>query len=212
MATEKKMWFTSDLHLGHEAILHYTARADHLQLTGYVEDGKTHFSRKEIDDHDWYVVDTINEYADLQDTLYILGDLTYHRKYEALMWIDRIRCQNKYLILGNHDDNMIELYRSSGLFKEVLDYKRLIARGHALILFHYPILEWRSGHYNSWHLHGHCHGNLNYEKADLHDKRILDVSWDNSKKYFGKYRPFEFEDVKKFMTHEDRKQISHHGD
>lgn len=59
------------------------------------------------------------------------------------------------------------------------------------------------------HVTGNCHSNFDYKAANLHDKRILDVGWDNAKIVLGEYRPFEFADILKYM--EGRVSIEHHG-
>jgi calcineurin-like phosphoesterase family protein len=112
-------------------------------------------------------------------------------------------------MVGNHDENLEEFYRTQGLFETVQTRLNLRLNKKLIILDHHPIAEWHAGHSSSWHLHGHSHSNFDYAKANLHDKRILDVGWDNSVKVLGHYGPFEFEDVQKYM--EGRVSIEHHG-
>jgi calcineurin-like phosphoesterase family protein len=191
-------YFTSDLHLGHQAILEYTQR-------GYYLKG----ADRNIAIHDQWVIDRINTHVKPTDTLWIIGDVTTYKRYEALQLIEKIN-GHKHLVMGNHDKgNETVFTNAKDVFESVQWYKELHLNKKKIILFHNPIAEWDSGHYSSWHLHGHCHGGFNYEKADLHDKRILDVGWDNSIKLLGEYRPFSYERIADYM--DGRVSIEHHG-
>ena len=89
-------FFTSDLHLGQSRI---------------IEDRK--FSC--IDEHDWKLVENINEMVNKRDKLFILGDLAFSPK--GLNWASQIACQNIELILGNHDMYQIKKYHQAGILK-----------------------------------------------------------------------------------------------
>jgi calcineurin-like phosphoesterase family protein len=201
-------FFTSDLHLEHHAILEYTPRGKYLERLL----GIGHCTRPvSMDDHNQWVVDTINETVGERDRIYFLGDLFMGgNQWIAGYWISKIKCVHKHLISGNHDESLFDFYCSSKLFETCDKHRTEIKlNGKRIILDHHPIAEWSNGHHSSWHLHGHSHGNFNYERANLHDKRILDVGWDNAVKVLGQYRPFNFEQVAQYM--EGRISIEHHG-
>jgi calcineurin-like phosphoesterase family protein len=120
------------------------------------------------------LIRNINATVSMNDELYILGDLSFKTsKADVSKYLDDIYCKNLYLINGNHDKD----WSGDEHFKEVCDYKVLklggevYEGGEILVLFHYPILDWRGkGHKenNSWsvHLHGHIHSrgsDLNYQ-------------------------------------------------
>jgi len=192
-------WFTSDLHLGHSSILEFTdRRKDYI----YVDDGS------EIEVHDEWVISSINSHVKPEDTLYILGDVSFHKKWKTGSLVESIQGK-KHLILGNHDEKLSDFYRTSGLFLSVNTRLEIKYNHKRIILDHYPLAEWSAGHHGSYHCHGHTHGNFDYAKANLQDKRILDVGFDNAYKLFGVHRPFSFEDVEKLF--EDRVSIQHHG-
>lgn len=116
------LFFTSDLHLGHQAILQFANRP-----------------YWDIDQMNDALIENINRTVGADDGLYILGDLSYRiSKEDAAALIKRIHCQNLHLIVGNHDKN----WHDSPLFVEVADYKELkLDDGVKVILFHYPILD-----------------------------------------------------------------------
>lgn len=75
------VWFTSDLHLGHENIA---------ILRGF----------KNADEHDAAIVENFNQLVGKRDKLFILGDVAW--KKEKLKLLAKIPGV-KELIIGNHD-------------------------------------------------------------------------------------------------------------
>lgn len=83
------LWFTSDLHFGHENIIKYCNRP----FINAVEMNRI-------------LINNINERVHSNDDLYILGDFVLikdNSKELALEMFNSINCRNKYLIKGNHD-------------------------------------------------------------------------------------------------------------
>jgi calcineurin-like phosphoesterase family protein len=176
------LYFTSDLHFNHKSILNpeYTNRWEALPCD------EAHLTLSEqIEAHNRWIIDTITERV-----------------------TDQIN-GHKHLVWGNHDSKLVDFYKASGLFETVTKYAEVIYSKKRLVLFHAPIAEWENGHHGAIHLHGHTHGNFDYERAGLSNKRILDVGWDNSKEAFGFYGPISFEQVESYM--EGRESITHHG-
>jgi calcineurin-like phosphoesterase family protein len=209
-----KTYFTSDLHIGHRSILRYTPRGE---VLGFGPQNEDEDLPKDVVDHrtevhNAWVLDRINATVQPQDTLYILGDLFFGDQWLAAYWISQIKCRHKILVPGNHDHEqkgLVAFYAASGLFENVVDYLEVKIDGVRYVMCHYPIVEWNKGHRGAIHLHGHCHANFDYVKANLADKRILDVGWDSSLKVLGEYRPFELADILKYM--EGRVNITHHN-
>ena len=81
------VWFTSDLHLGHENIIEHQGRpfrdAEHMAQA---------------------LIANINSVVLQRDTLYILGDFTMKvNGKEAARLRHRINCREVHLVRGNHD-------------------------------------------------------------------------------------------------------------
>jgi calcineurin-like phosphoesterase family protein len=205
------LYFTSDLHLSHRAILQYTDRGAFLRQK-YNLNPNPEFEAQQLSDlmviHNEWVIQNINRRVGPTDHLYIVGDLAFGSKWEAAALIEKLNC-HRHLVWGNHDSKLVDFYRSSGLFETVTKYADVVYSKRRLALFHSPIAEWEGGHHGVIHLHGHCHSNFDYEKAGLQNKCILDVGWDNSVKVLGYYGPFSFEQIEKYM--EGRESIAHHG-
>lgn len=132
-----EIFFTSDLHLGHEAVIKICKRPF-----------------RSVDEMNIALIENINKKVLANDILYILGDCSFRiSSEETAHLLRKINCKNLYLIKGNHDKDLSK-YK---IFKEITDYKELKTEKRKLILFHYPILDWRGMYHGSMHLHGHIH-------------------------------------------------------
>ena len=144
------IYFTSDLHLGHEKSLEFTDRP-------FIN----------IDDMNNTLINNINNTVGEKDELWILGDFAFKiNKDEVRKLRNRIKCKHVHLVTGNHDKN----YANDEIFETVQDYKQLKTIYGKFILFHYPILEWNAAHYGAVHLHGHIHSTGEYNNENLKKK------------------------------------------
>lgn len=129
------IFFTSDLHLGHKGIIEFCNRpfrdtAEMLKV----------------------LIQNYNSIVGWDDTVYILGDLTYKLPLDEANNIIGLLNGRKHLICGNHD-----MKYDGSLFEEVCEYKQIFTYGRHFTLMHYPLLEWSKMRGKSIHLHGHMH-------------------------------------------------------
>jgi len=130
-----KIYFISDLHLGHKRILEFGQR-----------------NHSDIENMHIKMVEEWNEKVRKQkDIVWVLGDVAMEPK--ALEWLDYMNGQ-KRLILGNHDTMDLGLYKK--YFKEV----HAFSKGYkGMVLTHIPIhpneLDTRFNW--NWNIHGHIH-------------------------------------------------------
>lgn len=173
------IWFTSDLHYGHENIISYSSRP--FQSTAEMND---------------VLIDHINASVQKNNTLYIVGDIAMKRAqfYECLA---RINCTNIHLVKGNHDPENV---KPGGTLKSVSDYKYVRVAEHRLVLCHYPFYEWYHKRRGVIHLHGHTHGTI--EEAKLQYGRN-DLSFDVGVDVLD-YKPVNFDQVLEMV--EERKR------
>ena len=146
------IYFTSDTHFGHAAILKYSRRP---------------FAT--LQEHDEGLVERWNAVVRPGDTVYHLGDFTLsNSKLIVEQLLSRLNGQ-KFLILGNHDRDPVR--KASGWVKVVpyhelsipMTTKQTIPGSpgkQKICLFHYRMVVWNKAHYGSWALHGHSHGTL----------------------------------------------------
>ena len=141
------IFFTSDLHLGHENSIEFKNRP----FSGLEEMNQT-------------LIHNINDIVAVSDELWILGDFSYKINKEQVRQLRRqIQCKHVHLIYGNHDKD----YSGDHIFQSVQHYKELKTDYGRFILFHYPIVEWNAAHYGSVHLHGHIHSTGEYNAENL---------------------------------------------
>ena len=146
------VFFTSDLHLGHENAIQFTNRP---------------FAN--INEMNAMLIHNINDMVDEKDELWILGDFAYRTDREEVRRLrNLIKCRHVHLVKGNHDKD----YSGDHLFQSIQDYKELKTDYGKFVLFHYPIQEWNTGHYGTVHLHGHIHSTGEYNVSNLKKKYI----------------------------------------
>lgn len=163
-------WITSDLHFGHKNIMKFCP--------------ETRGRYSGVDDMDLSMLEEWNSIVTPQDTVYILGDISF-RDLKTTMEI--VYCLNgsKHLIIGNHDHKLIRHQEFLDAFHSVNHYADYHDSDHKVqvVMFHYPILEWNGCHYGSVHFHGHTHGG----KTGLEGFRAMDVGYDSTGKLLSNY-------------------------
>ena len=141
---EEKVWFISDLHLGHDKEFVWKAR-------GF----------NSVHEMNEAIIKNIKERVGENDYLYILGDLALCPLEEAKYWLAQIPGK-VHVIVGNHDtDVRLRLYDELGFtwsFANRMRYGK-----YHFFLSHYPTLTANPGedkltlaHIN---LYGHVHAN-----------------------------------------------------
>ena len=149
------VFFTADLHLGHDNIRRHCRRP-----FGTVE---------EMDEA---IVANWNRSVASKDLVYIVGDFAWRNHSRNLA---RLKGK-KILIKGNHDRMSQDCLRN---FTEV---HQLLARSidkQLVVLCHYCMTVWPSSCHGAWHLYGHSHGRI----RELPDVPRCDVGvdvWDFS--------------------------------
>lgn len=141
------IYFTSDLHLGHNNILKFT--------------GRPYDSMEEMNRE---LIRNINFRVTKNDWLYILGDVSHHILPEQTNQLLARINGRKVLVRGNHDKEY-----DPALFEEICDYKKLFAYGKTFILSHYPFLSWDRMAAGSLMLHGNIHSTGEYNEENRAD-------------------------------------------
>ena len=145
----KQTWFISDLHFGHPNILTYM--------------------QKERPFASQALIDKLDERNGVgPDTLWILGDVAFRNK-DALQYVTKIKCRNKNLVLGNHDNYSMAEYMAVG-FNKI----RGMARHKEFVLTHAPIHTQQLNKRDQANIHGHLHC------EDVDDPRYYNVNIDRT--------------------------------
>jgi calcineurin-like phosphoesterase family protein len=174
-------FFTADTHFGHARIMEYSRRPF-----------------KSVEEMDEALVANWNAVVRSGDTVYFVGDLSFHDHKNTVWLLSRLN-GNIGLILGNHDKKLqSEVLRRFMFVKDLYTAKvedpdvdgrsRGIQR---IVLCHYAMRVWEAMHYGAWHLYGHSHGSL---PDDPHAK-TFDVGVDCHG-----YKPISYTQVKEIMA------------
>ena len=161
------IYFTSDLHLGHEAVIRMQNRPF-----------------ENADEMNRMLIENYNSVVHNNDTVYLLGDICFRIGVERANDIIASLKGKKYLIRGNHDKKYDE-----NLFEEVRDFMTISADGFHISLMHYPMLSWPRSHYGSIMLHGHIHADKSYNLSNRDNgiKRYESCPWCEGNRTY-KYR------------------------
>lgn len=148
------IYFTSDLHFGHDKDFLYSPR-------GFVSS----------EEHDRQIIENWNNIVKPEDIVYILGDIMLGDNINGINCLNLLNGK-KYFIIGNHDtDNRVRFYESNDLIN--CGYATIIKYGKwRFYLSHFPT---KVGNYDDEQKHikfyclcGHVHTKDKW--LDWHDK------------------------------------------
>lgn len=117
------VWFTSDLHLGHNKPFLYEPR-------GF----------KNIQEHDNAIIENWNKIIRPNDKIYVLGDLMLNDNEAGIEKIKQLKGQI-YVVRGNHDSEVrVNLYNNCDNIIKVTEGQFLRYGKYHFYLSHYPTL------------------------------------------------------------------------
>ena len=181
IVVDDNTFFTSDTHFYHNAM---------------ITKGIRYFNS--VSDMNDVIVSCWNKYVKPTDTVIHLGDFSFGGKREIKEILSRLNGRI-ILVRGNHDHTKnLRIFKDYGI--DIYDILRITHKDQYIIASHYPMLTWDKAHYGSWHIHGHCHGNLplTYEPR-------VDLSWDVYQ------RPIHISELYSIFVNRKYTPIDHHS-
>lgn len=174
------IYFTSDLHLGHNAVICMQNRP---------------FAN--ADEMNRVLVDNYNSVVRKNDNVYLLGDICFRIGVDKGNELISSLKGKKYLIRGNHDKKYDE-----SLFEDIRDFMTISVNGLYISLMHYPMLSWPRSQYGSIMLHGHIHSDGSYNLSNRETGiRRYDVGVDANG-----YMPVSIKKIEEFLNYQDSLQ------
>ena len=138
------IYFTADLHLGHEEVI-----------------AKRQRPFASVTDMNEGLIRNYNQRVGENDTVYILGDLCHRVPLEeANALIARLNGR-KILLRGNHDIDY-----DPALFEAVHDFLMEDFDGRRFVMMHYALIDWPRRKKGGIHLHGHMHESRAYNEGN----------------------------------------------
>ena len=184
-----KIFITSDTHYGHKNLVR--------GVTNWrTQDGEIPIEStrdfETIDMMNQQLVDNINTLVGQDDTLIMLGDVSFGGFENIEIFLDRLVCQNIHLILGNHDMH-IQNNRGNiqSRFLSVQHYLEVNINDRNFVLCHYPLQSWHGLNKGVIQLHGHVH--LSPDKKFGNGKK-MDVGVDGND-----LKPYSIDEIIKIM-------------
>ena len=169
----KEIFFTSDLHFGHDNIIRFCNRP---------------FSN--ADEMDEALINNWNTRVTNNDTVFVIGDLIFRAKKAPEEYLSRLKGK-KYLLLGNHDKNWIKKCDLLKWFVEVNDILNTSDGKRKITLCHFPMFSWMHEPH-SYMIYGHIHNNTfaPYWKNIWQNDRMLNACTD-----INGYQPVTFDEL-----------------
>ena len=143
--TDKKIWLTSDWHLGHDNVIKYCNRP-------FANTSEMNTALRK----------NFNKLVAPHDIVYVLGDISFLNTVSTTEWIKSLH-GFKFLIKGNHDPKTNTAYRKMG-FTEV--YDKPIILFDRYILSHEPLFDDEYVDTRFINIYGHLHNNAVNEFAN----------------------------------------------
>lgn len=195
----KKMFFTSDWHIGHAKSIEYDRRPF-----------------RDVDHMNEVLINNYNSTVTSDGVCYFLGDIGLGNTSALKEVIDRLHGV-KVCVLGNHDKNMSAMYAAG--FDIVVYGAVLYVAGERVTMSHCPLVglfredtsKMRSGQGENWHgesrhhrysftnegqfhLHGHIHSGPFTDKEKILDKQFdVGVPANN-------YRPVSYPTIESWIA------------
>lgn len=158
------IWFSSDIHFGHENILKKFCPSTRLGDT--------------TDEMDNIIINNIQAQVQPGDTLYWLGDIFFCRADRAISIMKRLPVRPK-LIWGNHDQVIEDNATLRSYFDILGHWADIKINGQRVILHHFPTYEWHKMHAGAYHLYGHIHSHYGHLEHPGIPGRCMDVGIDS---------------------------------
>lgn len=189
----KNIFFISDHHLGHEAILTFKNK-----------DGSPVRSFNNVDEMHNFIIEEHNKVVSKHDKVYFLGDVAI--KKEALPLLNKMNGK-KRLILGNHDifndrkqlklnNQIVYINEYYQYFEEVLAYKVFPDN---FICSHIPLNKKSITERFCFNVHGHLHNNVVINNEGLEDPSYFNVSCERLN-----FKPIEFSELNSILNSQFR--------
>lgn len=196
-----RLYFTSDLHLGHEAIIKLCDRP-----------------YQDVNEMDKAIIFNWNSIITDSDTIFILGDFSWRLGNSEIKYYLSRLAGNKIFIKGNHDKNekpFPTIYDGFVNIKVKDSDDKAFGGYQHITLCHYPMLSWYQSHRGAWQLFGHWHNVkvtptlLENRKAEFEVKEYVkeehlymdrlrqnqyDVGIDGNS-----YKPISYDHIKRFL-------------
>jgi len=126
--------------------------------------------------------------------LYHLGDLTWNSDWLPHFFNNLNKKHIKFHWLkGNHDSPNADIIARCASFSDLNEVR---IGGNPAILCHYPMTVWNKSHYNSFHLYGHIHADV--ESYPIVENKMMGKTL-NVNVEFHNFKPWSEDEIMEYM-------------
>lgn len=223
-----RVWFTGCTHAYHKNITK--------NVSNWSNGGMRDFTDQYVMTYE--LINNINKYVDENDVIIHNGDVAFGGFHMLCDFMNKIKCKNIYLCLGNHDqhiqqntsetfkydrntrsifklkelaplNSIIELYQARDLFTSVMQTMQIVVEDQWIVCSHYAHLIWHMNNKGGWMIYSHSHGALENHPHVLNNK-MMDSGVDNIFNLFGEYRPINYYEIKSILDQKEILTVDHH--
>lgn len=209
------IFFTSDTHFYHKAIIGYCNRP-----VPPISDTNDDPTAQVLMMNEW-LISRWNAVVKPEDEVWHLGDFVFCGKEKLFGVLDRLNGR-KNLVLGNHDYGaskyLLQVAATKPYFESIQHYKFLRLNisyeaddgstqqyVQSMVLSHFPILSWDGMAHGSWMLHGHCHGSIDHTWNSTGLRMDVGVDAEDNG-----YAPVSLAQIQKRMSLRTVTPVDHH--
>ena len=170
-----KIFFTSDLHIGHFNIIKFTGRP-----------------YSDVKDMNLSIINNWNEVVSSEDEVFLIGDISWSESSHEFNRLMNKLNGIKHIISGNHDSKKALRNLPDRCFLHD-DIVNLWIGNRQFVLSHYPLYTWAGIERGAINLHGHIHSGINSHMGfdtNFTSDRHYDIGIDNND-----YRPISFDNL-----------------
>ena len=180
------IYFTSDLHLGHQNIIKY--------------DNRPFFSVKDMDET---IIERWNSKVHDNDTVYVLGDISWYPAHKTAELLKSMRGK-KILIIGNHDKRLIRSHDVQQQFKEISHYKETTVQTQTrgtvdVVLSHYYMPFFNKSFHGAVLLYAHTHNSKEHDTEVAIQRYLRNIGYKSEAYNVGcmlwKYTPVTLDEM-----------------
>lgn len=152
--SDRKIFFTSDLHFGHENVIRFDNRPF-----------------ETVEEMDAELIRRWNEKVGKGDLVYVLGDMIWKTRNDTAEALIKSLNGQIILIKGNHD-RFLHNAKAKNALAGVKDYDDICVKledgtERRVILSHYYMPFYNGHRYQGIHLHGHSHNTEEHMQEEL---------------------------------------------
>lgn len=131
--------YISDLHFGHKGVIQF----DHRPF-------------RDVNEMDRTLIQLWNSRVRPEDHVHIVGDFACQNEREEQWYLRQLKGY-KHLIVGNHDDRLLNNAVAMSYFESVDNLTCMEDNGRQVVICHYPLADWGGGKQGAYLVYGHIH-------------------------------------------------------